>query len=569
MKSSIVRRSASLRTAPSLAIILIYVISALLVDPRAEFPLNDDWSYARSAFRFARENVVAVDEWSAPSLLGQTLYGGLLVRIFGPSFTVLRISTLILSCGLALILWRTLQALQAGNTTSWIVVLAWIFNPIQFSLSFTYMTEIPFAFFVGLGLFAMIRHVETGRVGFLVASGLVLGFATLIRQTAALFIAAMTLGLWLPRPGQPRPEGRSRAVLFAALAVPFLAFYYLWTAQHGGPTPAARRKFELLGHLTVEQIVGNAYGVLFYAAFMLLPLLTCVLTSLRRSWRETTGPFRIVCLVVALIIPGFGLWWFQGYSSQDYFPSRPYHAKMPFLLNILYDTGLGPLTLDSTYYAPVPSPVYPALWIPATIAVAGGCAVLILFCLLRGKQATDLAGRDRTVLFITGGAFLLVAAFEIVFSHLQEGGLFDRHVLAATYPLALFLAVLHSRSAETARPTALLAGVLTAILAWVSIAGTHDYLAWNRIRWQMGNELLARGVDPLQIAGGFEFNAWHNYDTFRARGQVARVFHWWYDNPGYLISMDVEPGYQLLRKTEYGSWLHRRPIALYLLKKSG
>src|SRR5688572_20232547 len=309
MKSSIVRRSASLRAAPAFcAIILIYVISSLLIDPRAEFPLNDDWSYARSAFRFARENVVAVDEWSAPSLVGQTLYGGLLARIFGPSFTVLRISTLILSCGLALILWRTLQALEVGNTTSWIVVLAWIFNPIQFSLSFTYMTEIPFAFFVGLGLFAMVRYVETGRVGFLAASGLVLGFATLIRQTAALFIAPMLLGLLLPRPGKPRREAWCRAAFFAALAVPFLAFYYLWTAQRGGPTPAARRKFELLSQLTAEQIVGNAYGMLFYAGFMLLPLLICVLPSVRRSWRETARPFRIVSLVVALMIPGVGLW---------------------------------------------------------------------------------------------------------------------------------------------------------------------------------------------------------------------------------------------------------------------
>ena len=195
MKSSIVRRAASLYGPAFFAIVLIYLVSSLLVDPRAEFPLNDDWSYTRSAFRFARENVIAVDEWSAPSLVGQTLYGGLLVRIFGPSFTVLRISTLILSCALALILWRTLQALDVGNTTSWIVVLAWIFNPIQFSLSFTYMTEIPFAFFAGLGLWAMVRHVETGRVGFLAASGLGLGFATLIRQTAVLFISPVTFRL--------------------------------------------------------------------------------------------------------------------------------------------------------------------------------------------------------------------------------------------------------------------------------------------------------------------------------------------------------------------------------------
>src|SRR4030095_1197137 len=192
IQSSTVNRQSSFRSAPVyLAIILIYVISAFLVDPRGEFPLNDDWSYSRSAFRFARENVIEVDEWCAPSLFGQALYGGLLAKLFGPSFTMLRLSTLILSCGLSLILWRTLQALNVDRIMSWIVVLAWIFNPIQFSLSFTYMTEIPFAFFTGLGLLAMVRHLETGGIGSLVASGSALGFSALIRQTAALFIVPL------------------------------------------------------------------------------------------------------------------------------------------------------------------------------------------------------------------------------------------------------------------------------------------------------------------------------------------------------------------------------------------
>ena len=570
IQSSTVNRQSSIRSAPVyLAIILIYVISAFLVDPRGEFPLNDDWSYSRSAFRFARENVIEVDEWCAPSLFGQALYGGLLAKLFGPSFTVLRLSTLILSCGLSLILWRTLQALNVDRIMSWIVVLAWIFNPIQFSLSFTYMTEIPFAFFTGLGLLAMVRYLETGRIASLVASASALGFSALIRQMAALFIAPLFLGLSLPQPGRPWRQSLWRAVLFAASTVPFLAVYYLWLARRGGPTPAARRKFELLSQLTTEQVIGNSYGLLFYVCFMLLPLLLYVVPSLRSSWKEAARPFRILSLVGTLSFIGLGLWWFRGYSSPDYFPSRAYHGRMPFLLNILYDTGLGPLTLDPTYYASIPTPVYPAVWILVTIAVAGGLAVLALSCLLGGKRAADSGGRDRTVLFVTGGAFLLIAAFEIVFSHLQEGGLFDRHMLAAAYPLALFVAVLHRRSATAARATTLLACLLTGGLAYFSVTATHDYLAWNRIRWEMGNELLAQGVDSLNIAGGFEFNGWHNYDTFRARGNVERVFHWWYDEPIYLISMSVEPGYRIVRRAEYASWLHRRPIGLYLLKKPG
>jgi hypothetical protein len=445
-----------------------------------------------------------------------------------------------------------------------IVVLAWIFNPIQFSLSFTYMTEIPFAFFTGLGLLFMVRYLETGGIGALIGSGLALGFSALIRQIAALFIAPLFLGLSLP-PGSQWRQSLRRAVLFIGSTVPFLAVYYLWMARRGGPTPAAQRKFELLSQLTTEQVIGNSYGLLFYACFMLLPLLLYVVPSLHSSWKEAATPFRILSGVGTLLFISLGLWWFQGYASPDYFPSRPYHERMPFLLNILYDTGLGPLTLYPTYYASIPSPVYPAVWILVTILVAAGSAVFVLSWLLEGKR--DAGGRDRTVLFVTGGAFLLIAVFEIVFSHLQEGGLFDRHILAGAYPLALFLAVWHRTSAK-ARATTLLAFLLTGGLAYFSITATHDYLAWNRIRWEMGNALLAQGVDSLNIAGGFEFNAWHNYDTFRARGNIDRVFHWWYDEPIFLISMSIEPGYRIVRRAEYASWLHRRPIALYLQKRS-
>src|SRR5262249_7291145 len=144
-----------------------------------------------------------------------------LAAIFGPRFAVLRISTLILSCGLALILWRTLRRLEAGTATSWVVVLGWIFNPVQFWLSFTYMTEIPFAFFVGAGLLALVRHLETGRAGYLAASGLALGFSGLIRQIAALYIAPIFVGLWLLQPEKSRRMAARRTVLFAACTLPF------------------------------------------------------------------------------------------------------------------------------------------------------------------------------------------------------------------------------------------------------------------------------------------------------------------------------------------------------------
>jgi hypothetical protein len=165
-----------------------------------------------------------------------------------------------------------------------------------------------------------------------------------------------------------------------------------------------------------------------------------------------------------------------------------------------------------------------------------------------------------------------IAGFEIVFSHLQEGGLFDRHLLIAALPATLLLGLLFPTLDASGKEKqgkvfgAAAAGALV-ILAWFSIAATHDYLAWNRVRWDLGTGLLAQNVDPLKLSAGFEFNAWQNYDTFRARGNVGKVYYWWYDKRDYLISMKPEAGYRIVRQENYFSWLHRRSIPLYALHK--
>jgi hypothetical protein len=112
------------------------------------------------------------------------------------------------------------------------------------------------------------------------------------------------------------------------------------------------------------------------------------------------------------------------------------------------------------------------------------------------------------------------------------------------------------------------AALLVAGAALFSIAATHDYLAWNRVRWELGRGLLARGADPLEVAGGFEFNGWHNYDVFRARGGIGTVYTWWYDDRRYLIALQPEPGYRVDGRQSYDSWVHRRAIPIYLLARA-
>jgi hypothetical protein len=561
----------------------------LLVDPRGEFPLNDDWSYSRSAFRMGTQNQMVVDEFSAPNIVGQALYGALLVRIFGRSFVILRLSTILLSCGLASLLWYLLRNLGASAGFAWIAVLSWIFNPIQLCLSFTYMTEIPFLFLIAAAAAAFLHYLVSGRIRSLLLCGAILGYAYLIRQTSVLFMASIALCLIMGQAGESLGRRISRLLIWAAPAGVFVAGYSLWAQHHGGTTAAARRKFELLRYLSTEQIGGNSWGLLFYLSFFLLPLLAYLMPFLKEQIVKLSWKLRIAAFAVWSIVSASGLWWFHArYSRGPYLPARAFHGQMPFLLNVLYDTGLGPVTLDPTYYGPPAAPVHPGLWLGVTWFVAAGAValgLLLTFGFL-GWRRLSCRPERRGMLLFTGMSLLIVILFEVLFSHVQEGGLFDRHILTAALPMIFFACLLsngnrNGNAAEnqpdppaSAAPAAtnrltfgIAAILLLASFAYFGVTATHDYLAWNRIRWELGNELLAQKVDPLSVSGGFEFNGWNNYDTFRARGNVEKIYYWWYDRLDYLITMEPQEGYQPLKKLEYYSWLHRKSLPIYLLQK--
>ncbi len=565
-----------LRNLLCFGVIALYVLCILAANPRGEFPLNDDWSYVRSAFSFGSGQGFKVDEWVAPSLVGQALYGGLLVKFFSPSFLVLRLSTLVLSCLTAVLLWAVFVRIGFRNNLSCVMLLSWVFNPLQFYLSFTFMTEIPFLFFAVLAIYLYALHLDNRKSLLLVLSSASFGYAFLIRQTALFFVLALICSVLMDSQKSLR-QRIQQCVLATVTASIFIIGYFALIVRRGGSTAAVHRKFDLLHDLTAKQIIGNSYGMLFYLAFMLLPVLFFLIPSLYRMAGTLSRKIQICVLIVWSAFIAAGLWWFPAHwSHSEYLPSTAFHARMPFLLNVLYDTGLGPITLDPDYFGAPPTPIYPRAWIVVTAIVAAGTicfGLLCIFGIIRLRRLRMF--REKRPMFVLSSLTLLgLVPFEIVFSHLQEGGLFDRHILIAALPFGIVLGLLASEYAQKERnrkagiPVLSAAGIAIAALGVFSVAATHDYMEWNRIRWDMGRSLLERGVSPLSIAGGFEFNAWHNYDTFLARGNIANTNKWWYDRRDYVITMIPQKGYEVMQKKEYFSWVHRRPIALYLIRDS-
>ena len=138
-------------------IVAIYIVLVLVINPIGEFPLNDDWSYSKTAFTLHETGKMDSVGRSGTTLIFHVFWGNIFLNIFGPTFTALRISTIILSLLGAVAFYLIIVELRFDKFLSLLASLLFIFNPIYLNLTFTYMTDIPFLTFLLLGLLFYIR----------------------------------------------------------------------------------------------------------------------------------------------------------------------------------------------------------------------------------------------------------------------------------------------------------------------------------------------------------------------------------------------------------------------------
>ena len=160
-------------------IIISWIIIALLIGLGNNFPLNDDWLYAKSVMIFMTTFRIELMDIISMSLLSNIVWGSFFVQIFGFSFDILRISTIIFS---------SIGILSFHLITKKILTLLFAFNPIYFSLSLSFMSDNLFITFVLLSLLFYIKYLDSASILNIIWATLFITIATLSRQ----------IGLFLP-----------------------------------------------------------------------------------------------------------------------------------------------------------------------------------------------------------------------------------------------------------------------------------------------------------------------------------------------------------------------------------
>ncbi len=518
-------------------IALIFLAALLISQPWGSFPLNDDWSYSRILKNWLDGGPLRISGWTAVTLLAQIVWGRLFCEMFGFSFDILRLSTIVLALAGLIVLYVILRELKSGRQAALFGVLVMAFNPVYFLLTPSFMTEIPFQTATLLALWAGLRALRTNRYRDLLLLSLFSVMATLIRQTGLIIPIAFLCVHVCSRGSLRRPYWRG--ALPFVLTAACLILYMAWLGHHG----ASGHGFPTLMRNSVTFWAGSARLILaiisrnimafaLYLALFAAPWLIYTMPA-PKSRRTSAG-----LLLVALLLTAI-LW------SME--------RLMPLPGNLIHDFGLGPILLRDVAISKAPH--HPALGLilrlPLTLLAVTG---LILGMLLVWRQKNAI--RDNPVRLWMIGIGIFYALLFVVTSYF-----FDRSMLIM---LPLLLIML---PATASTPTGRRSGIfILSLFAVFSVLGTHDYFAWNRARWQALDTLTrVEGIAAAEIDGGFEFNGWHKPGK-PVQPQKGKSW-WWVQDDRYLITMGVRSGYAVYRTFPFRRWLPPGEGAIYVLKR--
>jgi hypothetical protein len=464
----------------ALACCAIVLVCVVLANPFANAGFDDDWSYSDVALRFAQTGHIHYNGWGSPTLLVQTLWAALCIKLFGFSFNLLRLATLPFSLGFVWMVYLLGRKIGLRRGLAGFGTLAVGTSPLFIPLAASFMTEAYACFFTTLSIYAAIRSAEA-RDGspaalwlwVLVLSGIVGGSD---RQTVWVAPIALIPYLFWTR----RLDRKFTIHCVAAYAVCIASI--AWVLVNFRPPYAP---LQLPKHKVIPLVIDNfpiaivcVLSALLSCSLVSLPIFLCTTPLWRTLGRLRLITFGLVCAAVAAILTPLG--WL---------------GTAPFVGNVLTSSGILRPGLDALGFKPEVLPFL--LCISLTW--------LVVFVLIASARLYQMIGiqPDRvafTIFAIFSGVYVLCMLPGALF-----GLTYDRYMLPLL-PLTIFLILSSFQSCMPRVPS--IAWACLGVFAAYGIVTTHDYSAALRARTVAAESLEQRGVPRNHISAGFEYDGW-------------------------------------------------------------
>ncbi|HEY6844466.1 MAG TPA: glycosyltransferase family 39 protein, partial [Thermoanaerobaculia bacterium] len=167
-------------------LVIVFAIAVAITNPIGNFPLNDDWDFSLSTWNLVHTGRVQHTPFTSNIAVLQYFWGALWTVLFGESSTVLRFSTLFLALASTILIYVILRRSEVPDRLALFAALAFLFNPLIYWASFTYMTDVP-EMFLSIAAFALLNealHRDSNR--WLTAAVLVAIASFFVRQIGIL-----------------------------------------------------------------------------------------------------------------------------------------------------------------------------------------------------------------------------------------------------------------------------------------------------------------------------------------------------------------------------------------------
>ncbi|MGC9198731.1 MAG: ArnT family glycosyltransferase [Acidobacteriaceae bacterium] len=599
---------------PALFCALAVLVCELVSRPYAGMGVCDDGPYILMAQHLARTGHIAYNGWAAPMLGWQLYLGAALIKLFGFSYSTVRMSTVLVAAAVAWLLQRTLARAGISERNATLGTLAFVLSPLYLMLAATYMTDIFGLLAVVICLYGCLRALQADSeraavawLCFAVASNAIFGTARQIAWLGILVMVPCTLYL-LGSHGAWR--SRLRVLGAGAGAALAGALFILGCMEWLKRQPYLVAEPLLPASFPVAHVLGQFSYLLLDTPFLLLPLFAVFAIQLRRA--------------PARVLAGLGVL-FCGYLFLALYPShlRGYFPLEPMLFNgnwvSVHGIYEGVVSLSDWRSTP-PLFLHTGDRVILTLASLGGVCGLLCGAVY-GERALPAArgagvsgsgaGAKGGSAGLSGGSaggarqerraaeemtwrsldWLLgpfCAAYVTLLLPRSTGEIFDRYMLPMLMLAALALVRRYQQSVSAELPMA--AAALVALMAIYGVAVTHNMFSLYRARVALADELRAKGVPGSAVDGGWEYNlnvelrhADHlNSPGIRLPADAYRPTPappagicqmLWYDetphiHPLYGVSFqpDVCAGPAPFAPVHYSRWLAGSPGTLYAVR---
>lgn len=464
----------------AIAIIALgWLAAVLILGAGPEVALDDSWNYAQMTRHLLTTGQLRFSHYDSALVVLHVLWGAAVTGVLGFSLAHTVLANLLLALASLGAVYYLARRLDLSPLAALWVTGATAAAPPFFVLAFTYMADFAFALPAWLAVAFMVRYLATRKTRDAALAGLLVALSLWSRAHGVLVAAAFVVVLlwqhrWL------RPTWRAAALVAGLPAASWLALKLATPALQPARTTLERKSGEVLARLAnPAQLAGEGLERLAVALLVLGAVAAPLLAwALARRLKPASRKANVAAGAIAALTTGAAALWVVAWRGELF----------PFASSVLREWP--PLTSG-------------AVLIPWTIlAVAGalGLAFLLARSLLRLRGEADAGGRLAWVLV----ALQVAALVPLVY-------FMDRYFLFFL-PLTLILAMREIDFEAPPRRWPRLAGALLLAVVF-AVAGLRVLQVRTGVatQWRAADSLVAQGVDPLTIDGGYSWTGWRNF----------------------------------------------------------